>query len=160
MALRRIFSCSFLFQIFPHLFKKPKDKWVDCTFTKPKGKSFMEFALSLKYSRKCNRFSNVIMNKLHDWRSHWQTWTEVMYKARQTFCLDLFLLFVRLFCDVMQITSWKQKVPCIMRISILEAKFVRKSAHYYTRINTVFCFVLFCLVSSAIGADLYTTFQK
>ena len=36
MVLRRIFSRSFLFQIFPHLLKKPKDKWVDCTFTKPK----------------------------------------------------------------------------------------------------------------------------
>ena len=37
MALRRIFSRSFLFQIFPHLFKKPKDKWVDHTFTRPKA---------------------------------------------------------------------------------------------------------------------------
>ena len=66
-------NISFLFQIFPHLFKKPQDKWVDRTFTKPKGKSFMEFALSSKYSRKCNRFSIMIINKLRDW---WR------YKAR------------------------------------------------------------------------------
>ena len=103
----------------------------------------MEFALSSKYSRKCNKFSIVIVNKLHDWwRCHWQTWTEVMYKARQSFCLDLFLQFVQLFCDVMQITSWKQKVPCIMCISILGQNLWEKSA-YYTWVNTVFCFVLY-----------------
>ena len=44
-----------------------------------------------KYSRKCNRFPIMIINKLHDW-CHWRMWTEMMYKARQTFCLDLFLL--------------------------------------------------------------------
>ena len=72
---------------FPHLFKKPKNKWIDRTSTKPKGKFFMEFTLSSKYLRKCN-------SKQVAW--HWQMWTEVMsgvmYKARQTFCLDLFLL--------------------------------------------------------------------
>ena len=77
MALQRRFAWSFLFQIFPRLFKKPKNKWVDHTSSKPKGKFFMEFTLSSKYSRKCNRFSTMIVNKLHDW----QTWTEVMYKA-------------------------------------------------------------------------------
>ena len=34
---------------------------------------------SLKYSRKCNRFLIVIVNKLHDWcHWHWRTWTKVM----------------------------------------------------------------------------------
>ena len=65
MALQRIFAQSFPFQIFPHLFTKLKNKWVDHTFTKPKGKFFMEFTLSSKYSRKCNRFSIMIINKLH-----------------------------------------------------------------------------------------------
>ena len=54
-------------------------------------KFFMEFTLSSKYLRKCNRFSIMIVNKLYDW-CHWRAWTEAMYKARQTFCLDLFLL--------------------------------------------------------------------
>ena len=37
--------------------QKNKNKWVDRISTKPKGKFFMEFTLSLKYSRKCNRLS-------------------------------------------------------------------------------------------------------
>ena len=92
MVLRRRFARSFLFQIFPHLFKIPKNKWVDRTSTKPKGKFFMEFTLSSKYSRKCNRFSIVIVNKLHDWCHDRQGLKWCTYKARQTFCLDLFLL--------------------------------------------------------------------
>ena len=62
MEWQRIFARSFLFQIFPHLFKKPKDMWVDRTLTKPKGKIFMEFTLSSKYSRKCKIFSIMILN--------------------------------------------------------------------------------------------------
>ena len=42
MVLQRIFARSLLFQIFLHLLKKPNVKWVDWTFTKPKGKFFME----------------------------------------------------------------------------------------------------------------------
>ena len=41
----------------------------------------------------------------------------------------------------MQIISWKQKVPCIMRISILETTFVKKSVHY-TRVNKVHLFII------------------
>ena len=53
----------FLFQIFPHLCKKtPEDKLVDRTFTKLMGKFFLEIILSSKYSRKCDRFSIVIVN--------------------------------------------------------------------------------------------------
>ena len=56
---QRIFARSFLFNIFLHLCKKPKHKWVDGTFT--------EIILSLKYSRKCNRFS-IVRLELNDWR--------------------------------------------------------------------------------------------
>ena len=38
----------------------------DHTSTKPKGKFSMEFTFSSKHSRKCNRFSIVIVKKLHD----------------------------------------------------------------------------------------------
>ena len=105
MALRRTFARSFLFQIFPHLFKKPKDKWVDRTFTKPKGKSFMEFALSSKYSRKCNRFSIGIVNKLHDWWiCHWRTWTDSLKWCTKLHVDKLFVLIY--FCWLHKIGSW------------------------------------------------------
>ena len=122
--------------------KKPQDKWLDRTFPKPNGKFFMEIIFSSKCSWKRNRFSIVIMNMWDSkWMTypelsfdiilcHWWTWTEVMYKDGQTFCLDLFISLLRkigscslcIFCVVMQITwvAWKQTVPCIMRILILE----------------------------------------
>ena len=58
---RRIFAQSFLFQIFPHLFKKPtKDKWVpvDRTFTKPKGKFFMEIIFGIEILEKMLQIFN------------------------------------------------------------------------------------------------------
>ena len=47
--------------------KKPQDIWVDRTFSKSKGKFFMEIILLLKYSWKCNRFSIVIVNICETW---------------------------------------------------------------------------------------------
>ena len=73
-----------------HDFKKKRKKRVDRTSAKPKGKFFMEFTLSSKYSRKCKIFNRDY--KQGAWLKPWQTWTEVMYKARQIFCVDLFLL--------------------------------------------------------------------
>ena len=56
----RIFARSFLFQVI--YAKNPQDIWVDRTFSKSKGKFFMEIILSSKYSCKHNRFSIVIVN--------------------------------------------------------------------------------------------------
>ena len=50
--------------------KKPQDIWVDRTFSKSKGKSFMEIILSSKYSWKRNRFSIVIVN-ICETRNEW-----------------------------------------------------------------------------------------
>ena len=68
---RRIFAWSFLFQVFPHLCKEAtRYIWVDWTFSKSKGKFFMEIILSSKYSWKRNRFSIVIVN-ICETRNEW-----------------------------------------------------------------------------------------
>ena len=143
MVLRRRFVRSFLFQIFPHLFKKPKNKWVDRTSTKPKGKFFIEFTLSSKYWRKCNRFSIVIINKLHDWSATDGRGLKWCTKLDKLFILVYFYLLHKIgscstlyFLCYTNYLTWKQKVPCIMCISILEAKFMRKKCALYT-VNTV-----------------------
>ena len=48
-----------------------------------------------------------------------------------TGCIKLGVVWLCTFCDIMQITTWKQKAPCIMCTSILEAKFVRKKCALY-----------------------------
>ena len=50
--------------------KKPQDIWVDRTFSKSKGKFFMEIILLSKYSWKRNRFSIVIVN-ICETRNEW-----------------------------------------------------------------------------------------
>ena len=160
MALRRRFAQSFLFQIFPHLFKKPKNKWVDRTSTKPKGKFFMEFTLSSKYSKKCNRFSIVIVNQLHDWchdgrgrRLKWCTKLDKLFVLIYFYWLHKIgsCSTLHFLCCYANYLTWKQKVPCIMPISILEPKFVRKKCALYTgkygsfSLPTSFCPIVFCI---------------
>ena len=93
--------------------KTKKNKWADHTSTTPKRKFFMEFTLSSKYLRKCNRFSIVIINKLHDW-CHWRTWrldwsdvqslTNFLSWFISTGCIKLGVVRLCTFCVVMQIT--------------------------------------------------------
>ena len=88
---------NFCFQIFLHHFvQKIKVKLVDRTFTKPK--------INSSWKSFCHWIP----------RENWWTWTEVMYKAKQTFWLSWFIspCFIKLgllrlciFCVVMQITS-------------------------------------------------------
>ena len=85
-------------------------------------------------------------------RCHWWTWTEVMYKDGQTFCIGLFISLLHkiesyltlyfLCCYAITWVIWKQMVLCIMpivmRISILEAcrffvEFYRKNVVVITR---------------------------
>ena len=125
-----------------------------------KGKFFMEIILSSKYLWKRNRFSIVIVNM---WDSKWMTYPELSFDVTDghglKWCIKmdirLFVLiylspcFIKLgvvqlciFCVVMQITEtwvvWKQTVPCIMHILILEVCrffvwFYRKNVVVITR---------------------------
>ena len=65
-----------------HWCKKTEDtcNWLDWTFTKHKGKCFIEtILLSWKFSRKCNRFSIMIVNLwfsiviINLWDFNWMT---------------------------------------------------------------------------------------
>ena len=138
---------------------------MDHTFTKPKGKFFMEFTLSSIYLRKCNRYSIMIVNKLHDW---WQMGTDRCEQKWWTKLDKLFvLIYVYMCCKkfvVVQLSCcanyliWKQKVPCIpvMYILILEAKFVRKKCTLYTgkyQTNWI-CTVMMCCLLSLLESNL------
>ena len=136
----------FSFKSFCICSKNQKNKWVDRTSTKPKGKFFIEFTLSSKYWRKCNRFSIVIVNKLHDdWSATDGRGLKWCTKLDKRFVLIYFYLLHKIgscstmhfLCCYANYLTWKQKVLCIMHISILEAKFAKKSVHY-TQVNTVY----------------------
>ena len=117
---RRILAQSFLFQVFLHLCKEATRYTSRSNFLKENSswKSFWhrnthenatDFqSWSWTYARlEMNDLSRVIV-----W-CHWWTWTEVMYKDGQTFCLGLLILspcFIKLgvvrlcsFCVVMQL---------------------------------------------------------
>ena len=136
---RRIFARFFSSRSFHICAKKPQGKWVDRTFPEPKGKFFVEIILSSKYSWKRNRFSIMFVNM---WDSKWITYPELSFDVtdgrglkrcikmdKLSVLIYLSPCFIKLgvvqlciFCVVMQITwvVWKQTVPCILRISILE----------------------------------------
>ena len=140
--------------------KKPQDKWVDRTLLKSKEKFFMEIILSSKYSWKHNRFSIVIVNicdyvrleMMNDlsrvlvW-CHWWTWTEVMYKDGQTFCLGFFIFLLHkigscstlyfLCCYAITWVVWKQTVRENLILPI-----VMINVHLDFRGMQVFCVVL------------------
>ena len=115
--------------------KSSKDKQVDQAFTKPiKENVFMEIILSLKYSRKCNKFWFM-------WDSIWMT--DVTDGSGLKWCINLDKLFVLinfsllhkigscsilyfLCCYVKYLMNMKTKGLCIMPTWILEANFVRK----------------------------------
>ena len=94
---------------------------------------------SWKYQRKCNRFSIAIANKLHDW-CHDGRGLKWCTKLDKLFVLIYFYWLHKIgscstlhfLCCYANDLKWKQKVPCKMRISILEAKFVRKKCPLYT----------------------------
>ena len=75
--------------------KKPQDKWVDWTFSKPKGKFFMEIILSSKYLWKHNRFSILIVNM---WDSKCMTYLELSFDVTDghglKWCIKMDKLFV------------------------------------------------------------------
>ena len=128
--------------------------WVDQTFSKSKGKFFMEIILSSKYSWKRNRFS--IVNICETWNDdlfgvivwcHWWTLTEVVYKDGQTSCLGLFISLLHkigscstlyfLCCYAITWVIWKQTVRVYLILPI-----VMINVHLDFRGIQVFCVVL------------------
>ena len=108
-----MFARSFLFQIFPHLCKKPQDKWVDQTFPKPKGKFFVEIILSSKYSWKRNRFSTVIVNM---WDLKWMTCPELSFDVTDghglKWCIKMDKLFFLIYL-----------FPCFIKLGVVRLVF-------------------------------------
>ena len=112
----------------------------------------MLIILSWKYSKNANDFwlwSYTCEIPLPvEWLIRW-TSTEVMYEAKQTFCLDLFSMFHKTgscstlyICLVMQITSYENKAFRVYyaywHLLTLEVNFQKKGA-YYTR-NPLFSY--------------------
>ena len=135
----------FSFKSFCICSKKTKDKWVDHTFTKPKGKFFMEFTLSSIDLRKCNRYSIMIVNKLHDW---WQMGTD---RCEQKWWTKLDKLFVLIYfymcCKKFVVVSVELlcKLPHMKTKSSLytsnvhldfRGKICEKKVQHYAQVNT------------------------
>ena len=128
-----IFSLSNLSALI--LFKKAKkNKWNGSYFYKLHGIYFV-----IKILEKIQQiFLIMIRNKLHDW-CHWRTWdwSDVQsYTNFLSWCISNWLhkigscLTLHFLCCYANYLIWKQKVPCIMRISTFyRGKICEKKVH-------------------------------
>ena len=155
---RRIFDDLFSCKSFHICAKKPQDIWVDRTFSKSKGKFFMEIVLLSKYSWKRNRFSIVIVN-ICETRNEWLIQSYISFDVTDghglKWCIKMDKLFVSdylspcviklgvvqlcVFCVVMQLPElYENKRFHVMPILILEVCrffvwFYRKNVVVITR---------------------------